>query len=147
MIPQKSARICSQTQMTKTDRYFQFPVCCICYRLELWPSEWLYNGNKHCLQMSYLVVDPCWALMAIWMAYLMPARWADYRHNKVLQRHAIHITQAYDGHLESCTALYDNVFHGESWYKCHAKNNLYMPLTMCFCFSVRQAIETLGGYI
>ena len=31
--------------------------------------------------------------------------------------------------------------------KYHVENNLYMALTTCSCFSVRQATEVLGGYV
>ena len=93
---------------------------------------------------------PCWALMAIWMAYLMPAGWANYRHYKVLHRHIIHITPALNGHLKTCTVQHCTTLYSMgkiySRVKCSAENHLYMPLTTCSWFSVWRAIESLGGY-
>ena len=94
---------------------------------------------------------PCWALMAIWMAYLMPAGWANYRHYKVLHRHIIHITTALNGQLKACTVQHCITLYSmgkiDSRVKCHTENHLYMPLTMCSWFSVWQAIEALWSYI
>ena len=93
----------------------------------------------------------CWALMAIWVAYLMPAGWANYRHCKVLHRHVIHITPALNGHLKACTVQHCITLYSmgkiDSRVKCHAENHLYMPLTTCSWFSVWRTIESLGGYI